>query len=216
MRQEPQSHHHLRRDGLDPHADDVAAPADHAARDRRRRGRRGASRRGDRPPARARSRRRASDAGPEVLPRVRCRHRAPLRRRDQLHDRRRRDDDDRGAAAAGAATEARGRLAQHGLDELRALSDAQALPDVQVRLGAALPRGIRGPHLQEHVQGHRVHPHLVRRQRHAFRDRVLRHRTPVHGRAFLRARHRQGRRSSSRACSGSSAASVRTRTTSRT
>ena len=79
-----------------------------------------------------------------------------------------------------------------------------------------VPRGIGGPHLQEHVQGHRVHPHLVRRQRHAVRDRVLRHRAPVHGRAFLRARRRQGRRSSSRACSGSSAASVRIRTTSRT
>ena len=30
--------------------------------------------------------------------------------------------------------------------------------DVQVRLGAAVPRRIGRPHLQEHVQGHRVHP----------------------------------------------------------
>ena len=126
---EPQSHHHLRRDGLDPHAVDVAASADHAARNRRRRRGRGGSGRGDRPSARARSRRRASDAGPEVLPRVRRRHRAASRRRHQLHDRRRRDDDDRGAAAARAAVEARGRLAQHGLDELRAVPDAEALPE---------------------------------------------------------------------------------------
>ena len=44
------------------------------------------------------------------------------RRRHQLHDRRRRDDDDRGAPAAGAAAQAGGRLAQHGLDELRPVS----------------------------------------------------------------------------------------------
>ena len=42
--QAPQSHHHLRRHRLDPHAVDVAASADHAAGDRRRRGRRGGSR----------------------------------------------------------------------------------------------------------------------------------------------------------------------------
>ena len=61
----------------------------------------------------------------------------------QLHDRRRRDDDDRGTPAAGAAVEARGRVAQHGLDELRALPDAQALQGVQVRLGARVPGGPR-------------------------------------------------------------------------
>ena len=69
--------------------------------------------------------------------------------------------------------------------------DAQALPDVQVRLGAPVSRRLGGPHLQEHVQGHRIHPHVVRRQRHPLRDRVLRHRASVHGGAFLRARRRQ-------------------------
>ena len=44
----------------------------------------------------------------------------------QLHHRRRGDDDDRGAPAAGAAAQARGRLAQHGLDELRPLPDARS------------------------------------------------------------------------------------------
>ena len=101
--------------------------AGHAAGDRRRGGRRGRSRRGDRPSARARSGRRTSDAGSEVLPRLRRRHRAAQRRRDQFHDRRRGDDDHRGAPAAGAAAQARGRVAQHGLDELRALPDAEAL-----------------------------------------------------------------------------------------
>ena len=39
---------------------------------------------------------------------------------------------------------------------------------------------------KQHVQGHRLHPDLVRRERHALRDRVLRHRPPVLGRAFPR------------------------------
>ena len=186
-------------------------------RDRRRGGRRGRGGRGDRAPARARSGRRASDAGSEVLPRVRARHQAALRRRDQLHHRRRRDDDDRGAAAAGAAAQARGRLAQHGLDELRALSRCcKRFKEFKHRLGARVPRGLRRAHLQEHVQGHRVHPDLVRRQRHALRDRVLRHRAPVHGARTSSSAAWSSRRSSSRACSASSAASARIRTTSRT
>ena len=93
--------------------------------------------RGDRASARARSRRRQPDAGSEALPRVRARDQAALERRDQLHDRRRGDDDDRGAAAAGAAAQARGRVAQHGLDELRPVPDAAALQGIQARLGAA-------------------------------------------------------------------------------
>src|SRR5581483_2646158 len=48
------SHHHVRRDGLDPHAHHVALPADHARRDRAGRDRGGPRRRGDRAPARAR------------------------------------------------------------------------------------------------------------------------------------------------------------------
>ena len=51
--------------------------------------------------------------------------------------------------------------------------------------------GVGRAHLQEHVQGHRVHPDVVRRQRHAVRDRVLRHRASVHGGALLRARRRE-------------------------
>ena len=55
----------------------------------------------------------------------------------QLHDRRRGDDVDRGAAAAGAAAQARGRVAQHGVDELRALPDAEALHPLRASTGSA-------------------------------------------------------------------------------
>ena len=75
---------------------------------------------------------------------------------------------------------------------------------------------VRRPRVQEHVQGHRVHPDLLRGQRHALRDRVLRHRPPVHRASLLRRAASSSRRSSSRACSASSAASARIRTTSRT
>ncbi len=153
---------------------------------------------------------------PQYFRDLRGRHRPAQRRRDQFHDRWRGDDDHRGASAAGAAAQARGRVAQHGIDELRALPDAQALLDVQIRLGAQLPRNVRRARVQEHVQGYRIHPDLVRRQRHAVRDRVLRHRASVHGGAFFRSRHRQAAVCSSRACSGYSAASARTRTMSRT
>jgi len=40
-------------------------------------------------------------------------------------------------------------------------------------------------HLQEHLQGYRLHPAIVQRQRHALRDRVLRHRPSVHAAHFL-------------------------------
>ena len=48
--------------------------------------------------------------------------------------------------------------------------------------------GSRRPHLQEHLQGHRLHPRSPARQRHALRDRVLRHRPPLHRGALPRPR----------------------------
>ncbi len=84
--------------------------------------------------------------------------------------------------------QARGRLAQHGLDELRPVRDDPAPQGVEVRLGEALPRRQRRAHLQEHLQGHRLHPAVLQRQRHALRDRVLRHRPPVHRGALPRPR----------------------------
>ena len=47
------------------------------------------------------------------------------------------------------------RLAQHGLDEFRPVSDARPLQGVQARLGAALSRRLVRAHLQEHLRGHR-------------------------------------------------------------
>jgi uncharacterized protein (DUF849 family) len=50
----------------------------------------------------------------------------------------------RGAAAAGGVLQARGRLAQHGLDELRPLPPRAEVQGVQVRLGeAAISRATR-------------------------------------------------------------------------
>ena len=113
---------------------------DHAAPDRRCRGRGRGGGRGDRAPARARPGRRTADAGPQVLPRVRRRDTPPQRRGGQFHDRRRGDHDHRGTPAARAAAQARSGVAQHGVDELRALPDACALQGVPLRLGARVPR----------------------------------------------------------------------------
>ena len=51
--------------------------------------------------------------------------------RHQHHDRRRADHVDRGARAPGRDVQAGGRLAQHGLDEFRALPDAHRFKGVQ-------------------------------------------------------------------------------------
>ena len=59
---------------------------------------------------------------------------------------------------------------------------------VQVRLGAALSRGLARAHLQEHLRRHRIHPLDLRRERHALRDRVLRHRPSLHAQPLRRAR----------------------------
>ncbi len=67
----------------------------------------------------------------------------------------------------------------------------EMIPRVQgmeVRVGEALPRRQRRAHLQEHLQGHRLHPAVLQRERHALRDRVLRHRAPVHRCALPRSR----------------------------
>ena len=119
----------------------VAAPADHAGGDRRGGARRGAGGRGDRAPARAQPEGRQPDAGPGAVPRSSCRKIKAA------------SDVVLNFTTGGAPTmtveerlqpalqaQARGRLAQHGLDELRPLRDARALQGVQARLGEALPR----------------------------------------------------------------------------
>ena len=108
--------------------------------------RRGRGRRRDRPPARARSRGRPARPVAGGLRAVPEGHQAALRLRHQHHHRRRADHDDRGARCSPARDlQARGRLAQHGLDELRPLPDARALQGVQARLGEALSRRLARP-----------------------------------------------------------------------
>ena len=114
---------------------------------------------------------------------------AALQRGGEHHHRRRADHDRGRARQARRHLQAGGRLAQHGHDELRALPDDPALQgQVQIRLGGALSRALEGGHVQEHLRRHRVHPHHLRRQQHALRDRVLRHRPSLHAAAFPRPR----------------------------
>jgi hypothetical protein len=115
---------------------------------------------------------------------------AALERGGQPHHRRRAHHDRRGAHAPAAELQARGRLAQHGLDEFRPLPDARALQGVQARLGAPISRQPR-PRVQEHLRRHRVHPDHLRGERHPLRVRVLRHRPSLQPGALPRPRPRQ-------------------------
>ena len=62
---------------------------------------------------------------------------------------------------------------------------------LQVRLGAPAPRGHPRSRLPQLVQGHRVHPRDLHRQRHPLRVRVLRHRPSLQPGAFRRPGPRQ-------------------------
>src|SRR5688500_11477295 len=88
------------------------------------------------------------------------------RRGAELHHRRRAHHVGRGGPAARAAAQARGRLAQHGVDELRPVRDARPLQGPEASLGTALPRGLRRAHLQEHLQGHRDDSGKLQGERH--------------------------------------------------
>ena len=81
----------------------------------------------DRPSARARSEGRSAGPVARAFQAVSRGHQAAVELRGEHHHRRRSEHDDRGAAEARRPVQARGRLAQHGLDELRSLSDARPL-----------------------------------------------------------------------------------------
>ena len=145
--------------GVDPHADDVAAPAGHAGGDRRGGDRRGEGRRGDRAPARAQSEGRQPDAGPRSCSASSCRKIKAA------------SDVVINITTGGAPTmtvEERLQPALQLKPEVASLNMGSmnfglyemlgALQGVEARLGAALPRRQRRPHLQEHLQGHRLHP----------------------------------------------------------
>jgi uncharacterized protein (DUF849 family) len=70
-------------------------------------------------------------------------HQAAHQRGGEHHDRRRRHYVNRGTSAASGDLQARGRLSQHGVDELRALSHALTLQDLQVRVGKPYLEGSR-------------------------------------------------------------------------
>ncbi|CAA9438891.1 MAG: hypothetical protein AF1210, partial [uncultured Ramlibacter sp.] len=159
-----QGHRHVRSDRVHPHAIDVAAPAGDAAADCRRGDWRGQGRRFHRAPARTRPEGRQPNAGSEAVRRVPAEDHAGLRRGDQHHHGRRRHHEHRGKAAAGPAACAGGGVTEHGLDELRPVPHAGALQGTAPPVGAHLPRRQRRPRVQEHLQGHRVHPDLVRAQ----------------------------------------------------
>ena len=110
-----------------------------------------------------------------------------------------------------AHLQAGGGLAQHGLDELRPLPDAGAAEGVQVRLGEALPRRARDDRIFKNTFADIEYIlTTLRQERHPLRDRVLRHRPPLHAAPLRRPRRWSSRRSSSSRCSASSAASART------
>ena len=188
MAKEPQGRHHLRRDRRDPHPVDVAASADHGAGDRRCRDRGGGSRRRDRASACARPENRQARSVAGGVCAVSESDQAAQQLRGQHHHRRRADHDGRRARAPGRDLQAGSRLAQHGLDEFRSVSDARPLQGFQARLGEALSRRLLRAHLQEHLRRHRIYSDHLRRKRHALRDRVLRHRSSLHARLFPRAR----------------------------
>ena len=164
---------------------------------------------GDRASARARSARRAPVAGARAVHPVPEEDQGRLQRGDQPHHRRRADDAGAGAGPSGAGVQAGGRVAQHGLDELRPVRDAGPHQGVEARLGAAVPRGELGPHFPQYLRRHRLHPRVVQQQRHALRDRVLRHQPPLHGGAFPRSRAGEAAACSSSRCSACAAASAR-------
>ena len=122
-----ESDHHVCGHRVDPHPYDVSASAVDAIGDRGavHRGLRGRRRNHSSP--RAQSRGRQPDAEPGRLHGVPAPHQAKLQGGGQHHHRRRPRDDARGAARRRDAHEAGDELAQHGLDELRALSDARPL-----------------------------------------------------------------------------------------
>ena len=182
-----QSHHHLRRHRRHPHAVDVAVSAGHARRDRRGGDRRGRGGRRDRPSARARSRR---PAGPTRRPRPFARFLPRIKQRTNavinittggapVHD-------GRGARPAGGDLQAGGRLAQHGLDELRPVPDAGPLQGLQVRLGdAGISRTRATCVFRNTFKDIEFVLSTCAEQRHALRVRVLRHRPSLQPRHFL-------------------------------
>ena len=123
----------------------------------------------------------------------------------------------RRAREAGGDLQAGSRLAQHGLDQFRALSPARQIQELQIRLGEAASGGDARSRLPQHAS--RTSNSSWRpatSNEHALRVRMLRHRASLQSRAFRSIASSSSRRSSCSRCSACSAASARIPKTSRT
>ena len=99
------------------------------------------------------------DQTPEAFARFLSRIKAADRRGDQHHHRRQPVHEGRGARPAGGTVQARGRLAQHGLDQLRPVSiSPRNTRTFKHDWEQPAPRGHPRPRLPQLLQGHRVHP----------------------------------------------------------
>ena len=183
--------HHLRDHRLDPHADHVGRAADHARRDRRAGDRRGRGRRRDPASARARPEGRAADRPTRRCSCSSCR--ASSRHCDAVINITTGGSvtmtlEERLAAATDAL--AGDVLAQHGLDEFRALSDGAPLQDSGSTTGSSRISANSDDYIFRNTfTRHRAHRQAAgRRPRHAIRARVLRHRPPLQSRPLPRPR----------------------------
>src|SRR5262249_43301839 len=130
-----QGHHHPRRHQRDPPPDHVGRLTGHAGPDCRAGHRRRRGRRRDPASACARSQGRPPDRRSRDVHAVPSAHQAIDRRRDQHHHRRIADHGGRGAARGSHEAVAGNVLAQHGLDEFRALPDGRPLQELEARVG---------------------------------------------------------------------------------
>ena len=174
--EQAESDHHLCGDRCHPHPHHVAASADHARRDRGRGGGGGRGRRLDPASPRAQSRDGAARSDAGSLRPLSAAHQAGHQGGDQHHDGRQPLYEGRGAGAARGHLQARGRFAQHGVDQFRAFPAAREIQEVQVRLGAPASREHARSGFPQQLPRDRVHPAHLLEQRHALRVRVLRHR----------------------------------------
>src|SRR3546814_19302277 len=81
---------------------------------------------------------------------------------------------------------------QHGLDELRTVSDAQAIQGFSARVGAGDARGEPRPRLPQQLQGHPLRARDAERNGGALRVRMLRHEPPPYSALFLEGGSRRG------------------------
>ena len=117
--------------------------------------------------------------------------------------------DDRGAGAPGGDLQARGRLAQHGLDEFRPVPDARAASRTSSTTGSRRISRTRATSSSATPSRTSNSSSQLARQRHALRVRVLRHRPSLQPAPTSSTAASSSRRCSSRPCSASWAASAR-------